>query len=171
MSLADRPLTPSRQQVRKLLKLLNFLPSRKVGIPSSAAAAINLAEMPENAGNSLLKMLATHVKGPHLIQGIGSDIIANVMDIEIMDKIVQVTMRKLFKQLRCLPSKNVGISSRAAAAAAIKLAKRLENAGKLIVVSSVSVFNLVIFPSFGDRYLSSTPFDSIRHEVENMTFD
>ncbi|KAK4739122.1 hypothetical protein R3W88_002819 [Solanum pinnatisectum] len=80
--------------------------------------------------------------GPHKIQGIGSGLIPPVLDLSILDE--------------------VGISSGAAAAAAVKVAKRPENAGKLIVI---------IFTSSGERYLSTVLFDSIREEVENMTFE
>jgi cysteine synthase len=91
-------------------------------------------------------------KGPHPIQGIGAGFVPEVLNTQIYDEIIRVKNEDAFQTARRMASEEgllVGISSGAAVWAALQVAQRMENEGKLAVV---------IIPSFGERYLSTPLF-------------
>lgn len=97
-------------------------------------------------------VLSKGVKGPHGIQGIGAGFVPDILDTGIYDEIIPVKDEDAFTYGRIMGKKEgvlVGISSGAALAAAVELARREENAGKQIVV---------LMPDTGDRYLSAKLF-------------
>ncbi|XP_004493247.1 S-sulfo-L-cysteine synthase (O-acetyl-L-serine-dependent), chloroplastic [Cicer arietinum] len=112
--------------------------------------------------NKKIKVVGVEPADRSIISGDNPGFIPSILDVKLLDEVVKVTNVEAIEMARRLALEEgllVGISSGAAAAAAITLARRPENSGKLIAV---------IFPSSGERYISTALFNSIYEEVQRM---
>ncbi|MDX5398433.1 MAG: cysteine synthase A [Actinomycetes bacterium] len=114
--------------------------------PDMRVVAVEPAESPILNGGA---------PGPHKIQGIGANFVPEILDTTVYDEVIDVDAETAVAWARRAAREEgllVGISSGAALAAAVQVAQRPENAGKLVVV---------IIPSFGERYLSTVLFEGL----------
>src|SRR5712672_774133 len=121
--------------------------------PSFKAVAVEPADSPVLSGGK---------PSPHKIQGIGAGFVPSILRRDYIDEVITVTNDDAIRMARRLPLEEglfVGISSGAAVTAALQVARRPENKGKLVVV---------VLPSFGERYLSTILFEELRSRAQQI---